>query len=118
MRKTISAICVILALAVTLSLAACGADISGEYKIVRMTSAGEDITEYLALVGDISLSINGSKAIMKIADQETEFTIDSSAKTFNSGEASLSYTVEGDALTIEDTEADTVMEFVKESAEN
>ena len=119
MKKTVSLICVVLVLALALSLAACGGssggkDYSGTYKLVKITAAGKDMTSYLNLVGDVTLTIEGDKATMKMGEDITEMTVDSKAMTISSDGAASPFTFEDNTLTLEEKGSDTKMVFEKQ----
>ena len=117
MKKSLSVICAILVLALTLSLAACGSsgqDYSGTYKLVEMTNNGTDMTQYLSLVGEVILTIDGNRAKLDMQGESSEFTVDSSKMTMSADGSTASFTVEDNKLTMQDESAKTKMVFEKQ----
>lgn len=121
MKKTFSVICVVLVLALTLSLAACGGsgsgggkDYSGTYKLIEITAGGKDMSSYLDLVGDVTLTIEGDKATMKMGEDTSEMTVDSKAMTISSDGSASPFTVEDNKLTLAENNSDTKMVFEKQ----
>lgn len=117
MKKALSAVCVILVLALALSLAACGSpgqDFSGTYKLVEMTNNGTDMTQYLSLIGDVILTIDGDRAKLDMQGDTSEFTVDSSKMTMSADGSTASFTVEDNKLTMQDESAKTKMVFEKQ----
>ena len=121
MKKTISIVCIFVMIMAVISLAACGSnngsggnDISGTYKLTEMTVSGEDMTQYLSLIGEVTLVVNGDKATLKMDDEVTEMTVDTKAKTMTSGGNASPFKIEDNKLIMEDTNAKTKMVFEKQ----
>ena len=118
MKKTVSVICVVLVLAFTLSLAACGngaeRDFSGTYKLVEITASGQDMTSYLNKIGDVDLVIDGEKATLKMGEDTTVMIIDPRAMTVSSGGSTSPFKYENNKLIMEEKKADTRMVFEKQ----
>ena len=121
MKRFTAILCAALLLISVLSLTACGGsssggqDISGTYTLVEMTVDGEDLTEYLSLIGDVTLTVDGSKASLDMAGDITEMTVDTGAQTIKSADGEVSpYTIEGNKLTLEEDSSDTKMVFEKQ----
>jgi len=118
MKKIISVICVVLMLISVLSLTACsGNSLDGTYNLVEMSSGGEDMTSYLSMIGDVTLTIKGDKATVVLGGETTELTVDAKNSVLKdeSGEATP-FTVEGDRLTMENTESNSKMVFELQKA--
>lgn len=114
MKKTIAIVCAVLVLAFCLT--ACGGkgDISGTYKLVEMTSQGQDMTSYLEIVGEVLLIISGDKAQITMGGETTTMTVDTSKGILqDSTGASTPYTIEGNRLTMENTTSQSKMVFEK-----
>ena len=118
MKKIISVICVVLMLVSVLSLSACsGSSLDGTYKLVEMTSGGQDMTSYLSMLGDVILTIQGDKASIELSGETTQLTVDSKNSAFIDVEGdSTPFTVEGTRLTMESSQSDSKMVFEKQTA--
>ncbi|MBQ6498901.1 MAG: hypothetical protein IJI48_03265 [Ruminococcus sp.] len=114
MKKTVSIICVVLVLALALSLTACGKDYSGTYKLVEISAAGQDMTSYLNKIGDVTLVIEGEKATLKMGKESTQMTVDSKAMTISSDGSAAPFTFEDNKLIMTEKNSDTKMVFEKQ----
>ena len=118
MKKTVSVICVVLVLALTLSLAACGSggerDFSGTYNLVEITASGQDMTSYLSSIGDVTLVIQGDKATLKMGEETTVMIIDPKAMTISSEGSTSPFKYENNKLILEEKKSDTRMVFEKQ----
>lgn len=122
MKKIVSILCIIVMLASVLSLSACGSnsgsnsgtDVSGSYKLIEMVVGGESMNEYLELVGDVILEVNGNKATLTMGEDVTELTVDTNAMTFTASGSASHFTVDGNTLTMEEKSAGTKMVFEKQ----
>ena len=117
MKKAISLFCAAVLLVMMLSLTACGGsgtgvDVSGEYKLVEMKANGEDLSDYLSLIGDVTLSIDGTKATLNMGGEITELTVDTSKMVMSAGSDASPFTIDGNKLTL--SEDDTSMVFEKQ----
>ncbi len=117
MKKVLSVISVILVLVCLVScFAACNAGgvPAGTYKLTALSEGDQDYTEYLALLGDATLTVNNDNtATMSIYGETVNLTIDPEAHTIanESGEA-YNYTLEGNKIIFE--QDDTKMTFEKQ----
>ena len=107
MKKTVSILCVAVMLMMMLSLAACGnsggQDISGSYLLVEMTVDGEDMTPYLSLLGDVTLTVESDKATLEMYGESTELTVDTAAMTMTGEDGMVqAYTVSGNTIAMEE----------------
>ncbi len=121
MKKLVSILCIIVTLASVLSLSACGknnsnpgTDVSGSYKLIEMVVGGESMNEYLELIGDVILEVNGDKATLTMGEDVTELTVDTKAMTFTASGSASHFTVDGNTLTMEEKSAGTKMVFEKQ----
>ena len=118
MKKLICVICVVLMLVCAASLTACsGNDLDGTYKLVEMISGGEDMTSYLDIIGDVTLTITGDKAVIEISGETTELTVDTKNSSFidEDGE-STPFTLEDNRLTMQNEQSGSKMVFEKLTA--
>ena len=118
MKKIISVVCVVLMIFSVLSLSACsGNSLEGTYKLVEMTSGGQDMTSYLSMLGDVILTIKGDKATIDIGGETTQLTVDSKNSAFVDEEGeSTPFTFEDNKLTMSSSESDSKMVFEKQTA--
>ena len=114
MKKAVSVICVVLVLALALSLTACGKDYSGTYKLVEITDSGQDMTSYLSSVGDVTLVIEGEKATLKMGEESTQMAVDTKTMTISSEGSAAPFTFEDNKLIMMEKNSDTKMVFEKQ----
>jgi hypothetical protein len=100
MKKSLSVLFVILLVASTLCLTACGPD--GTYDLVSVTSNGEDYTSRITQAGGVTMVIVGSSATMSGGGQTTSFTIDTKTQTLTAPDGSSApYTLSGNEFILE-----------------
>ena len=120
MKRTISIICAVLMLISVLSLTACsgsGSKLDGTYKLVEMSSGGQDMTSYLSMIGDVYLTIEGDKATIELGGETTNLKVDQKNSAFvDEAGDSTPITVEGDRITMENPESESKMVFEKTTA--
>ena len=115
MKRSVSVLCALLLLLSVACLTACGGkDISGTYKLVEMTSGGEDMTKYIGMIDEVTLTVDGSKAKLEMGEDVSELIVDTKTQTVKTDGSSSPYTVEGNKLTLEDESSKTKMVFEKQ----
>lgn len=119
MKRTVSIICAVLMLISVLCLTACsgGSKLDGSYKLVEMSSGGQDMTSYLNMIGDVYLVIEGEKATIELGGETTQLKVDAKNSAFidEAGDATP-ITIEGDRITMENPESQSKMVFEKSTA--
>lgn len=119
MKRTVSIICAVLMLISVLCLTACsgGSKLDGSYKLVEMSSGGQDMTSYLNMIGDVYLVIEGEKATIELGGETTQLKVDAKNSAFIDEEGdSTPITIEGDRITMENPESQSKMVFEKSTA--
>ena len=119
MKKLICVICVVLMLFCAVTLTACSGNngLNGTYKLVELTSGGQDMTSYLSTLGDVFLTIDGNKATIELNGETSKLTVNPQKMVFidETGEETI-FTVEGNRLSMENTESNSKMVFEKQTA--
>ena len=117
MKKAISIICVAVMLVMMVSLAACstpGPDVTGTYKLVEMSSGGEDMTSMLTLI-TVTMTVEGDTALLELYGESLEWKVNTNNGTFSNADgATIPYRVEGDQLILEGGEDSTYGKMVFE----
>ena len=119
MKRTVSIICAVLMLISVLCLTACsgGSKLDGSYKLVEMSSGGQDMTSYLNMIGDVYLVIEGEKATIELGGETTQLKVDAKNSAFiDEAGDSTPITIEGDRITMENPESQSKMVFEKTKA--
>ncbi len=119
MKRTVSIICAVLMLISVLCLTACsgGSKLDGSYKLVEMSSGGQDMTSYLNMIGDVYLVIDGEKATIELGGETTQLKVDAKNSAFiDEAGDSTPITIEGDRITMENPESQSKMVFEKTTA--
>ncbi len=119
MKRTVSIICAVLMLISVLCLTACsgGSKLDGSYKLVEMSSGGQDMTSYLNMIGDVYLVIEGEKATIELGGETTQLKVDAKNSAFiDEAGDSTPITIEGDRITMENPESQSKMVFEKSTA--
>lgn len=119
MKRTVSIICAVLMLISLLCLTACsgGSKLDGSYKLVEMSSGGQDMTSYLNMIGDVYLVIEGEKATIELGGETTQLKVDAKNSAFiDEAGDSTPITIEGDRITMENPESQSKMVFEKSTA--
>ncbi len=119
MKRTVSIICAVLMLISVLCLTACsgGSKLDGSYKLVEMSSGGQDMTSYLNMIGDVYLVIEGEKATIELGGETTQLKVDAKNSAFiDEAGDSTPITIEGDRITMENPESQSKMVFEKTTA--
>ena len=119
MKRTVSIICAVLMLISVLCLTACsgGSKLDGSYKLVEMSSGGQDMTSYLNMIGDVYLVIEGEKATIELGGETTLLKVDAKNSAFiDEAGDSTPITIEGDRITMENPESQSKMVFEKSTA--
>nr|WP_316624852.1 hypothetical protein [uncultured Ruminococcus sp.] len=119
MKRTVSIICAVLMLIIVLCLTACsgGSKLDGSYKLVEMSSGGQDMTSYLNMIGDVYLVIEGEKATIELGGETTQLKVDAKNSAFiDEAGDSTPITIEGDRITMENPESQSKMVFEKTTA--
>ena len=119
MKRTVSIICAVLMLISVLCLTACsgGSKLDGSYKLVEMSSGGQDMTSYLNMIGDVYLVIEGEKATIELGGETTQLKVDAKNSAFiDEAGDSTPITIEGDRITVENPESQSKMVFEKTTA--
>ena len=102
-----------------LCLTACsgGSKLDGSYKLVEMSSGGQDMTSYLNMIGDVYLVIEGEKATIELGGETTQLKVDAKNSAFiDEAGDSTPITIEGDRITMENPESQSKMVFEKTTA--
>ena len=119
MKRTVSIICAVLMLISVLCLTACsgGSKLDGSYKLVEMSSGGQDMTSYLNMIGDVYLVIEGEKATIELGGETRQLKVDANNSAFiDEAGDSTPITIEGDRITMENPESQSKMVFEKTTA--
>ena len=119
MKRTVSIICAVLMLISVLCLTACsgGSKLDGSYKLVEMSSGGQDMTSYLNMIGDVYLVIEGEKATIELGGETTQLKVDAKNSAFiDEAGDSTPITIEGDRITMENPESQSKLGFEKSTA--
>lgn len=119
MKRTVSIICAVLMLISVLCFTACsgGSKLDGSYKLVEMSSGGQDMTSYLNMIGDVYLVIEGEKATIELGGETTQLKVDAKNSAFiDEAGDSTPITIEGDRITMENPESQSKMVFEKSTA--
>lgn len=119
MKRTVSIICAVLMFISVLCLTACsgGSKLDGSYKLVEMSSGGQDMTSYLNMIGDVYLVIEGEKATIELGGETTQLKVDAKNSAFiDEAGDSTPITIEGDRITMENPESQSKMVFEKTTA--
>jgi len=119
MKRTVSIICAVLMLISVLCLTACsgGSKLDGTYKLIEMSSGGQDMTSYLNMIGDVYLVIEGEKATIELGGETTQLKVDAKNSAFiDEAGDSTPITIEGDRITMENPESQSKMVFEKTTA--
>jgi len=119
MKRTVSIICAVLMLISVLCLTACsgGSKLDGTYKLIEMSSGGQDMTSYLNMIGDVYLVIEGEKATIELGGETTQLKVDAKNSAFiDEAGDSTPITIEGDRITMENPESQSKMVFEKSTA--